>query len=91
MLRTEKPAMKTVLLADDSQIMLRLTRSQFKIFGDRVALHTVTCGRSALEAWERLAPDLTILDISMPYLDGTERGLIRMVGKLLDLPFHEAA
>lgn len=62
--------MKQVLLADDHALMLEgvagLLRSEFEIVG------SVADGRSLVEAAERLKPDLVVLDISMPEMNGIE-------------------
>jgi DNA-binding NarL/FixJ family response regulator len=57
-----------VLLADDHSGMLetlmRLLESEFEVVA------AVCDGQEAVEAVERLAPDLVVLDIGMPRLDG---------------------
>ncbi len=62
--------MKRVLLADDHSLMLEglagLLRTEFEIAG------SVSNGRAVVEEAERLKPDLVVLDISMPELNGME-------------------
>ena len=57
-----------VLLADDHsgmlETLLRLLEPEFEIVA------AVCDGQEALEAAERLGPDLVVLDIGMPRLDG---------------------
>ena len=57
-----------ILLADDHQRMrdflTRMLEPDFDIVG------AVADGRSFLEAAQRLKPDLCLLDISMPVIDG---------------------
>jgi|HubBroStandDraft_2_1064218.scaffolds.fasta_scaffold46204_2 DNA-binding NarL/FixJ family response regulator len=59
-----------ILLADDQPEMLetvtRLLKEEFNVIG------TVANGKRAIEAAARLAPDLVVLDISMPVLNGIE-------------------
>ena len=62
-----------VLLADDHEPMLdrveRLLEKEFEVVG------TVRDGQAALEAVAELRPDVLILDISMPVLDGLQAAL----------------
>lgn len=60
-----------ILLVDDNRQVLDyvrefLSRSDYKVVG------TVTDSQVALEAVARLLPDMIVLDISMPVLDGIE-------------------
>ena len=59
-----------ILLADDHQLLLeairRLLEPEFEVVG------TVTDGRALLNAAPRLKPDVIIIDISMPRLNGLE-------------------
>lgn len=61
-----------VLLADDHQLLLeafkKLLEEECEIVG------MVTDGRALLEAAPRLKPDVVVLDISMPLLNGLEAG-----------------
>jgi DNA-binding NarL/FixJ family response regulator len=58
----------TVLLADDHEDFLaverRLLEPEFEV------ILTVRDGRAAVEAAARLEPDLLVLDLSMPVMDG---------------------
>lgn len=87
MSQTSKPR---VLMADDHSIFLagvrKLIEDQCEVVG------TVEDGRALLEAAERLKPELILLDISMPLLNGLEasRHLKKMLPetKLLFLTMH---
>lgn len=61
---------KRLLLADDHALMLegllRLLSGEFEIVG------TVTNGRAVLEEAKQLNPDVIVLDVSMPELNGIE-------------------
>src|SRR5579871_6128307 len=61
---------KRVLLADDHALMLdglsRLLSEEFEIVG------TATNGRVAIDEALRLEPDVIVLDIGMPELNGIE-------------------
>ena len=61
---------KRLLLADDHALMLegllRLLSGEFEIAG------AVTDGRAVLEEAKRLNPDVVVLDVSMPELNGIE-------------------
>jgi CheY-like chemotaxis protein len=64
------PARRRVLVVDDSAMMRRLVR---EILGGDDAFEVVgeaADGRAALAAMADLKPDLTMLDIEMPELDG---------------------
>lgn len=61
---------KTILIADDHVLMLeglaRLLSSEFDVVG------TAPNGRALLEEAERLKPDVVVLDVGMPELNGIE-------------------
>lgn len=89
MIPTKKPR---VLMADDHSIFLagvrKLIEDQCEVVG------TVEDGRALLEAAERLKPELILLDISMPLLNGLEaaRHLKKTLPetKLLFLTMHSS-
>src|ERR1700751_5270560 len=71
--------MPTVILADDhEQILLcasHLLHPHFKVIA------TVTNGRDVIKEIKRQTPDLVVLDIGMPLLDGIETAQeLRRVG-----------
>lgn len=61
-----------VLIADDHQMLLEAFKSLLEPECEIVA--TVRNGREAIEAGERLRPDVVIMDISMPTLNGLDAG-----------------
>jgi DNA-binding NarL/FixJ family response regulator len=84
---TEKPRL---LMADDHAIMLAGLRKLVEGTCDVVG--TVQDGRALVEAAERLRPDLILLDISMPLLNGMDaaRQIKKSVpdAKLIFLTMH---
>lgn len=81
-----------VLMADDHTILLAGLR---KLLEDRCeVVGSVKDGRALLEAAERLKPDLILLDISMPLLNGLDaaRQLKKLLPytKLLFLTMHSS-
>jgi CheY-like chemotaxis protein len=61
---------RRVLVVDDSPMMRRLVREIIAADPDFEPVGEAPDGRAALAAMERLRPDLTLLDIEMPELDG---------------------
>lgn len=59
-----------VLLADDDHRLTGLLRAYLERAGHSVAV--VHDGHDAIEAYRRLRPDLVILDVMMPTLDGRD-------------------
>lgn len=70
---------KRILLADDHALMLegllRLLSGEFEVVG------TVTNGRAVLEEAKRLNPEVIVLDVSMPEMNGIETA--RRLGTVL--------
>ncbi|NKE47838.1 response regulator [Roseomonas frigidaquae] len=61
---------RRVLVVDDSAMMRRLVREALALDADFEVVGEAADGIQALAAMQRLAPDLTMLDIEMPELDG---------------------
>jgi DNA-binding NarL/FixJ family response regulator len=82
-----------VLLADDHPAMLALTAHA--LAGEYFVVGSVVDGRALLAEAERLHPDVVVLDITMPQLDGLEaaRQLRRLhrPARLVFLTVHEDA
>jgi DNA-binding NarL/FixJ family response regulator len=68
-----------VLLADDHPAMLALTATA--LAGEYLVVGSVGDGRALLTEAERLRPDVIVLDITMPRLDG-----IQAAAQLLSSP-----
>ena len=63
----------SVVLADDHEEFLVVER-QF-LEPDFEVIETIRDGQAAVEAVARLTPDLLVLDLSMPVMDGIEAAL----------------
>jgi signal transduction histidine kinase len=69
-MNTETKSLGNILAVDDTAENLRLLSGMLGEKGYQV--RPVTSGRHALQAAERSAPDLILLDINMPEMDGYE-------------------
>jgi DNA-binding NarL/FixJ family response regulator len=84
-----KPKQARLLLVDDDPAVLKRTAeflsSEFEIAG------FASDGAQALKAVERLAPDVIVLDIAMPVLDGIETARrLRSSGNAVSIIFLSA-
>ncbi|MGD9546956.1 MAG: response regulator [Candidatus Krumholzibacteriia bacterium] len=61
----------TVLIVDDAEFMRVMLRDIVEDMG-LVVVGEAGDGEEAVQQFERLRPDLVLLDITMPTLDGTE-------------------
>jgi len=61
-----------ILIVDDSAVMRSLLRSVVSAHGGLEVAGTATDGASALNMLEALHPDLMLLDVEMPVMDGLE-------------------
>ena len=60
----------TILVADDEESIVQLAKLYLSTEGYRV--HTARDGQDALDSARRIKPDLIVLDLMMPRLDGWE-------------------
>jgi two-component system response regulator ChvI len=67
---TAQTAMPTIALVDDDRIVQASVSTALKAEGYHVAAYTD--GASALKGFRTAPPDLAILDIKMPHMDGME-------------------
>jgi len=74
--------MRTVLIVDDEPALLDVIEPYLRDDGFRVV--RAADGPSALEAFERSAPDLVILDVNLPGFPGTD--VLRRVRAVRDVP-----
>jgi two-component system response regulator ChvI len=75
-------SMATIALVDDDRDVLALVATVLESEGYHVL--TYTDGRTALNGLKTLQPDLAILDIKMPQMDGFE--LLRQLRQKSDVP-----
>ena len=59
-----------VLIVDDDPVVRKLTRDMLSKITD--AVHAVSCGADAVRVAPQLDPDLILLDVTMPDMDGFE-------------------
>ena len=63
---------KTVLVADDSATMRLAVRLLLECWNEKLAVREAIDGLDAIEKAKRLKPDLILLDLAMPKLNGAE-------------------
>jgi len=73
---------KTVLIVDDEPEIIRLVRDYLERAGFEVM--TATTGAAALREFTRRAPDLVILDLTLPETDGLD--VARAIRRAGDVP-----
>lgn len=65
-------AQKNILIVDDSFVMRALLRGIVTSDPDLAVVGEATNGLEALQSVKELKPDLVLLDIEMPHMDGIE-------------------
>jgi DNA-binding NarL/FixJ family response regulator len=60
----------SILIVDDSSVVRHSLRSSLEQYPDWVVCGEASDGREAIEKSKQLKPDLIILDLSMPGMDG---------------------
>jgi len=63
---------KNILIVDDSFVMRALLRGIISADPDLAVVGEATNGLEALQNIKELNPDLVLLDIEMPHMDGIE-------------------
>lgn len=61
-----------VMIADDHHLVRQGIRALLENAGDIDVIGEAATGQEAIELAEKLAPDVVIMDISMPRMDGTQ-------------------
>jgi DNA-binding NarL/FixJ family response regulator len=61
-----------VLLADDSKLILERLQEMVKMYGHAEIVASLTNGTDTLKAIKTLKPDLAIVDIEMPGMNGLD-------------------
>jgi DNA-binding NarL/FixJ family response regulator len=61
-----------ILLADDSDLMIERLSEMLKMYGQTVIVGSFKNGKDALDGIKVLKPDLAIIDIKMPEMNGLE-------------------
>jgi len=74
--------MATVLLVEDDDTLREALKYLLRREGHEV--HTAADGRKALEQFDRVAPEIILLDLMIPILDGIE--VCRRVREVSDVP-----
>lgn len=66
----QEPSLPILLSIDDSELIHRLLRA--RLHNERVQLHTASSSSEGLELARSLKPDVILLDLDMPEMDGFE-------------------
>ena len=82
MTASSAPAKETILVVDDEASIRRILETRLSMIGYTVV--TACDGQEALEAFRKSPPDLVVLDVMMPKLDGY--GVCQELRKESDVP-----
>jgi CheY-like chemotaxis protein len=66
----QPPARVRTLVVDDSEVALRTISTMLKFCGRLEIVGTATDGQEAVEKNRELAPELIVMDLQMPRMDG---------------------
>ena len=61
-----------VLIVDDTRVMRNLMKDILTASGDCQVIGEATNGKEAIEQYTKLQPDIVVIDIVMPVMDGIE-------------------
>ena len=78
-----EPKKKRILVVDDHEDNIELLRARLEARGYEI--HAASDGQAALDQVERVLPDLILLDVMMPKMDGME--VVRRLKADKNLPF----
>ena len=70
--QTDEVLMIRVLLVDDQTVVRRALRERFHLEADMQVVGEASTGREALNLAQTLTPDVVLMDIEMPDMDGIE-------------------
>jgi len=70
--QTVEVLMIRVLLVDDQAVVRRALRTRFDLEPDLEVVGEASSGREALSLAQTLSPDVVLMDIEMPGMDGIE-------------------
>ncbi|MBN2522595.1 MAG: response regulator [Bacteroidales bacterium] len=61
-----------VLIADDSELSIKIISEVLEILGNKVNLYSAKDGKDACEQANKIIPDLIIMDVLMPVMNGID-------------------
>gem|GEM_PF-1540336 len=67
---TAKGQSLSILIVDDNHVNVILARELVNNILDQVEIHTAANGKSAVDQFQEVQPDLVLMDIQMPILNG---------------------
>jgi CheY-like chemotaxis protein len=70
--QTDEVLMIRVLLVDDQPVVRRALRERFHLEADMQVVGEASTGREALNLAQTLTPDVVLMDIEMPDMDGIQ-------------------
>jgi DNA-binding NarL/FixJ family response regulator len=69
---TAPPELLRVLIADDDRLFARMLRARLSAVADIEVVGLAANGRQAMALAEELKPDVVLMDVKMPVMDGVE-------------------